>query len=186
MAVTVANVRKPITHVFYGVDIPAYGSKLVLSDGVPSSGTEVGVLGGPIEWNPGRGQEPLDSETNPAPLDYQAAEHSLEMKFKIKEFRADLMQKICNGEAFTAPDGTKIVTVGTNTDLPSSCWVAVWETKAGSGEYEYAIVYDGVVNDGGNISWEKSGYTEVEITIQAKPVTTRPTKDQLGHMNTLV
>lgn len=186
MAVEAENARKPITHVFYGVTVPAYGSKLSLSNGVPTSGTEVGALGGPIEWNAGRSEEPFDSETNEAPLSYEAAEHSLEMSIKVKEFKSDVLQKALNGEAFTATDGTKILTVGTNTDLPSTAWVAVWETRAGSGEYEYAIVYNGVAVGGANISLTKASYSEIPLTIRAKPVTTRPTKDQLGHLNLLV
>ena len=185
MAVTKEYARKPITHVFYGVSVPAYGTKLALVAGVPISGVEVGVLGGPIEWNAGRGQATLESETNEAPLDYLAADHSLEMKFKIKEFRSDLFRFGTNGEVITASDGTKITTAGTNTELEESCWVCVWETQAGSGDYEYGIVYDGVVLDGMNIPLKKSDFGEIDMTVKARPVLTRPSKDQLGHLNTL-
>jgi hypothetical protein len=186
MSVDKNNARKPITHVFYGVTVPAYGSKLTLTNGVPGTGVEVGVLGGPISFNTTRGSVTLDSETNEAPLDYKAAAHSLVMSFMMKEMRSDLMQYITNGETLTAADGTKLTTVGTNTDLVENSWVAVWETCAGSGDYEYAMVYDGVVTDGGDISWEKANFNSIPIAITGRPVVTRPAKDQLGHMNTLV
>ena len=185
MAVSASNAIKPITHVFVGVTVPANGARLALTAGVPTDGREVGALDGPITWDPSWEMVEFDSETHSSPLEYSADGHALTMKVPMKEMLADNLKLAVNGNtaAITTEgeEGT-LVQFGGKTELTGTSVVAVWETKAGSGVYGYAIVYNGVVDGGTSVSFTKGDYTVVEVSVKALPITTRPGGDQLGHI----
>ena len=185
MAVKSSNAIKPITHVYVGVTIPAAGARLDLTNGAPADGREIGALDGPITWDPSWEMTEFDSETHSSPLEYSADGHALTMKVPMKEMLADNLKLALNGDVTeiteTGKEGT-LVTFGGKTELTGTSVVAIWETKAGSGEFGYAIIYNGVVDGGTSVGFSKSDYTVVEVSIKALPITDRASGDQLGHI----
>lgn len=185
MAVNPANRRLPLSHVFADVTLPADNTRVTLVNGVPGSGVEVGALGGPPEVTIQRSTKAFESETHNVPLANDPDTRGMMLKFTMREITGINFQRASGGVLIVEADGTYSIRVGSGNALESHSWMITWETRPGTGLYEAAMIFDGVVTGDVALGLSRSDYSEIAVEIVAQPVLTRPTDDDLGYTTIL-
>ena len=185
MSVNPENRRLPLSHVFVDVVLPAHNTRVALVNGVPGSGVEVGALGGPPEITIQRSTKAFESETHNVPLAHDPDTRGMMLKFSMKEITGINFQRAAGGVLIVEGDGSKSIRIGSGNALESRSWMITWETRPGSGVYEAAMIFNGVVNGDVALKLSRGDYTEISVEIVAQPVLTRPVDDDLGYATIL-
>lgn len=181
MSVNAGNRRLPLSHVFVDVGVPAVNVRVPLINGVPGSGVEVGALGGPPEVTINRSTKAFESETHNVPLAYDPDTRGMRIKFSMKEITGANFHRSAGGVIIVEFDGGQTIHIGSGNGLDSHSWMLTWETRPGTGIYEAAMIYDGIVDGDSSLKLSRGDYSELPVEVVAQPVLTRPVDDDLGY-----
>lgn len=181
MAVDVSKRRLPLSHVFVDVALPAHNARVPLVNGVPGTGVEVGALGGPPEVTIQRTVKAFESETHNVALAHDPDTRGMRIKFGMKEISGVNFQRATGGDLIVELDGGRSVRIGSGNALESHAWLITWETRPGTGIYEAAMIFDGIIEGDVALQLSRGDYSEIAIEVVAQPVLTRPTTDDLGY-----
>lgn len=185
MAVNANNRRLPVSHVFMDVVLPSDNERVPLVNGVPGSGIEVGALGGPPEITIQRSTKAFESETHNVALAHDPETRGMVLKFSMKEITGVNFQRASGGALIQHADGSFSIRIGSGNALESHSWMITWETRPGSGIFEAAMIYSGIVSGDVGLKLSRKDYSEMAVEVIAQPVLTRPTDDDLGYATVL-
>jgi hypothetical protein len=174
------NEAKPISNIYFDVSLPAVDANVVLVNGVPSGGTDIGALAKGIKWSPEYDLTADEVENYNAPIGYDKTMTGLKMTVPMKEISGQNLKLASGGKLIVVGDGTKSIRIGTGNDIETHSWLVVWERKAGSGIFEQAMIYEGVVEKAVELQLASADYSVLEITIAGRVVSGRDTTDNLG------
>jgi len=186
MAIHVERRRLPLTHVFVDVALPSANGRVSLIQGIPGTGLEIGALGGPPEILIQRTTKAFESETHSVPLAYDPDTRGMTMKFGMREISGINLKLSSGGVLIVEPDGSSSLRFGSGNPLEAHSWLISWETRPGTGEFEHAMIYNGIVSGDVSLKLSRSDYTEIAIEIVGQPILTRPANDNLGYSTTIV
>ncbi|MCP3685466.1 MAG: hypothetical protein GY861_22670 [bacterium] len=182
MATLVKNIAIPLSNFYVDVPVPATGTKLTITAGVPAGGTHIGSTIGEGTWEYARDTIELDLEQYTSIPDGGLIynNESLTVTIPIAELTKDKLAKAITGE-IVAVDGGHLVTIGGKTEPETFSVVLVAEHRAGSGIYHYFMVYKSISQEGVSLSFSKADGQTYEMSCRGMADMARPAGDQLGH-----
>jgi len=182
MATLTRNIAIPLSNFYVDVPVPATGTKVTLTNGVPTGGVHIGATIGEGVWEYTRDTIELDLEQYSSIPDGGIIfnNESLTMTVPIAEMTKDKLARTVTGDIVSV-DGGHLVTLGGKTEPEAFSILLVAEHRAGSGIFHYFMVYNAISQEGVSLSFSKADGMTYEMSCRGLTMMDRSAGDQLGH-----
>jgi hypothetical protein len=162
MALQPSKAMKPIHNLYIDVTLPGPGNDLQLVNGVPTTGTHLGLCG-PSTVTPGIETAELDCDNQLAPVLEAITKDTTEISISLYEISAAWLRIAQNASGA----GRKVI-FGGKSSIATHSLAIVYEPMAGAGVYGYYLIYKAQLTGPSAHALSKAEYSQIEITFSAK------------------
>jgi hypothetical protein len=164
----------------------ANGAPTLHTDGTPEATANpncvhAGMLKGGGGFNVNAELQERTSDNLAAPYEVKLLSSSMALTGEMLQFNAALLQIITPGASTpaTAPSGKTGITLGSISNVASTCVLGIWEQKT-TGKYFNVVLYDAYQANGLELSLNRSEDSAANVEFRSKAVSSRATADQVG------
>ena len=167
---------KPVHNLYWAPALPGPSADLVLVNGIPASGTHMGLCG-QTSITPAIETTDLDTENQMAAIRTDVSSSSAEVSIVLYEMSATWLRIAQN-----ATGNARKIIFGTKSMLDMNSIAVVYETFAGSKLFGYYLFYNVQLSSPSAHALAKGEYSQLEITFTAKPHSLYPDGDLYEHV----
>lgn len=156
------------------------------ADGTPESvanpsALHAGMLKGGGGFNINTEIQERSSDNLVAPYEVKLLTATMALTGEMLQFNVTRLQAITLGATTpgSPPSGKTGITIGSISNVASSCVLGIWEQKT-SGKYFNVVIYDAYQANGFELSLNRNEDAAANVEFRSKAVTTRATADQVG------
>lgn len=180
---TPTNILMAPANIWLGVTAPTTGTRLALSSGTPSTGTNIGATMGPATFAYRPTITEIMVEQATAPVDFGVNVEEASIQFNVSELTAVNLQMNLLSVARKGPatGGSQWVHGGgiTNPANTTVVLIAPRRDNAGGTMYSVVMLYKAFLPEGVDIPFTKSTPTGMTVRLKAMADTTRPVNDHM-------
>lgn len=178
---TPTNIFMAPANIWLGVTAPTTGTRLALSSGTPSTGTNIGATMGQavFAYRPTITEIMVEQAT--APVDFGVNVEEASVQFNVSELTAVNLQMSLLSLARKGAGGTQWVHGGgiTNPANTTVVLIAPRRDNAGGTMYSVIMLYKAFLPDGVDMPFTKSTPTSITVRMKGMADTTRPVNDHI-------
>jgi hypothetical protein len=189
MSQSVSNILRGPARIFMGVTPPASGlpptwADTLCTNGVPSTGTEVGFTSGPTEFIYKATLLTINPEQSYMAADVQTTDEVASVTFMCYEKVYQTLQQLFGAGAYAVNDGTRMAfAFGNGAGLVNPATTGVLFSAPqphNAGKYTIGMLYKAYAPDGIKMPFDKSKPTIWQVTLSALADVTRTAGDHGG------